>query len=168
MPPKRYTPAQLRKAQEIVDLEEAIEHERERRERMQATKSAKSAAAKKVRDKKRAERVRILEDAVDQKTGGSIWSVRSPLTIAIMSALALGIRLSLDERSQTIICADEQLGRPVKLTSWMLETALCDPNVPFVLLLVTVLVVISWFVFREKKEVRAKLKRGQPTRKAQD
>jgi hypothetical protein len=168
MPAKKYTSEQLRKAQEIVDLEEAIAHERDRRERMQATKSARSAAAKKVRGRKRAERARQLEDAVDQKTGGSIWSVRSPLTIAIMSVIALGIRLGLDERSQTIICADEQPGEQVRFANWMFKTALCDPNVPFVLLLVMVLAVISWFVFREKNEVRAELKRGQAIRKAQD
>jgi hypothetical protein len=53
MATKKYTAAQLRKAREIVDQEEAIKHERERRDELRESRAAAKAYSESVQQQQR-------------------------------------------------------------------------------------------------------------------
>jgi len=64
MATKKYTPAQLRKAREIVDQEEAIEHERERRHALREKRAAAKAHLESAQQQQR-----ILEFISNNRAG---------------------------------------------------------------------------------------------------
>lgn len=70
MATKKYTAAQLRKAREIVDQEEAIKHERERRDALREKRAAAKARLESVRQQQR-----ILEFIAKNRAGLIVGAV---------------------------------------------------------------------------------------------
>ena len=81
MATKRYTASQLRKAREIVDQEEAIKHERERREALRERRAAAKAYQESVQQQQR-----ILEFISKNRAGLIIGAV-------ILGGLPFGFNL---------------------------------------------------------------------------
>jgi hypothetical protein len=155
MPANKYTPAQIRKAREILDLEDAVADERVRRERKQAGQKAQREARRKKLEKQRAEQAITLEEEVDRKTGGSIWSIRSPIGWLMLAPVFLIVRVLLDENDLTRICAaSDDPSRTRRLPQIVLHFIQCDPNVPIVLLVISGVSLLSWLVLRERGRVR--------------